>query len=130
MSSYQVLAGPYNNEAAEKQLRDKLLSHGYEPRPYERGSRDFSFHSRVSVHGSQLPTGDLSIGWETYVTDTKIKFMQGRYLVAAVNGKWIHRDSKFLNNEYVYQIQQDKSRPLLELHFAGMDRALVLQNLQ
>lgn len=56
--------------------------------------------------------------------------MQGRYLVAAVNGKWIHRDSKFLNNEYVYQIQQDKSRPLLELHFAGMDRALVLQNLQ
>jgi len=130
MSSYQVLAGPYNNEAAEKQLREKLLSHGYEPRPYERGSRDFSFHSRVSVHGSQLPTGDLSIGWETYVTDTKIKFMQGRYLVAAVNGKWIHRDSKFLNNEYVYQIQQDKSRPLLELHFAGMDRALVLQNLQ
>jgi hypothetical protein len=130
MSSYQVLAGPYNNEAAEKELREKLVSHGYEARPYERGSRDFSFHSKVSVRGSQLPAGDLSIDWETYVTDTKVKFMQRHYLVAAVEGKWVHHDSKFLNNEYVYQIQRDASQPLLELHFAGMDRALVLNNLR
>lgn len=129
MSSYQVLAGPYNNATDEKQLKGELLSHGYDPRPYERGSRDFSFRSRVTVRGFQLPTGDFSIGWETYVADTKVRFMQGRYVVAAVEGKWVHRDSKFLNNEYVYQIQRDASRPLLEIHFAGMDRALVLQNL-
>ena len=128
MSSYQVLAGPYSNESAEKQLREELLSHGYEPRPYERGSRDFSIHSRVTVQGSQLPTGSLSIGWETYVADTKVKFMQGRYVVASVNGKWVHRDSKFSNNEYVYHIQRGTPGPLLEIHFAGMDRALVLQN--
>ncbi len=130
MSSYQVLAGPYDNEAAEKQLRDELLTHGYDPRPYERGSRDFSFRSRVNIRGSELPTGDLGIAWETYVADTKVKFMQGRYLVAAVDGKWVHRDSKFLNDEYVYQIQPDGSRPLQELHFAGMDRILILLNLQ
>jgi hypothetical protein len=130
MSSYQVLAGPYDNEAAEKQLRDQLLSHGYDPRPYERGSRDFSFRSRVNIRNSELPTGDFDIAWETYVADTKVKFMQGRYLVAAIEGKWVHSNSKFLNNEYVYQIQPDGSRPLQELHFAGMDRALVLRNLQ
>lgn len=129
MSSYQVLAGPYNNEGAETQLKEELLSHGYDPRPYERGSRDFSFRSKVTVHGSQLPAGDFSIGWETYVADTKVKFIQGRYVVSMVNGKWVRRDSKFLNNEYVYRIQHDASRPLLEIHFAGMNRALVLQNL-
>ena len=129
LSSYQVLAGPYQNEAAEKQLKDELLSHGYDPRPYERGSRDFSFSSRVSVRGSQLPTGDFSIAWETYVTDTKVKLMQGRSLVASVDGKWVHRDAKFSNNEYVFQNRRDGSRPLVELHFAGMNRALVLQNL-
>lgn len=130
MSSYQVLAGPYDNEAAEKQLKDELLIHGYDPRPYERGSRDFAFRSRVNIRGSQLPTGDFSIAWETYVADTKVKFLQGRSLIAAINGTWVHRESKFLNNEYVYQIQPDGSRPLQELHFAGMDRALVLLNLQ
>src|SRR5215469_1185935 len=107
MSWYQVLAGPYHDEAAEKQLKNELLSHGYDPRPYERGSRDFSFRSRVNVRGSQLPEGDFSIAWETYVTDTKIKLMQGQHLVAAVDGKWVHRDAKFLNNEYVYQTQRD-----------------------
>ena len=130
MSSYQVLAGPYDNEAAEKQLRDQLLSHGYDPHPYERGSRDVSFRSRVNIRGFQLPLGDCRIAWETYITDTKVKFMEGQYIVAAVDGKWVHRDSKFLNTEYVYQVQHDSSRPLLELHFAGMNRALVLRNLQ
>lgn len=129
LSSYQVLAGPYHNEAAEKQLKNELLSHGYNARPYERGSRDFSFRTKVSVRGSQLPDGDVTITWETYVADTKVKLMQGRHLVAAVDGKWVQRDAKFSNNEYVYQNQRDGSHPLTELHFAGMDRSLMLQNL-
>lgn len=129
MSSYQVLAGPYNNEAAEKQLREELRSHGYDPRPYERGSRGFSIRSKVNIHGSQLPAGDFSIAWETYVADTKVKFRQGGHLIAAVDGKWVRCDTKFLNNEYVYRIQHDRSRPLLELHFAGMNRILLLHNM-
>ena len=130
MSSYQVLAGPYNNEAAETEIRNQLLAQGYNPRPYERGTRDFSFHSNVSIDRSRLPTGDLSIEWESYLADTKVKFKQGRYLVAAVDGEWVRHGAKFSNNEYVYQVQHDGSRPLLELHFAGMDRSLVLRNLR
>ena len=129
MTSYQVLAGPYNNQAAEAQIKNELLSHGYKPRAYERGTRDFSFRSRVSVNRSPLPTGDFGIAWESYVTDTKVKFMQGRYLVAAVDGRWVPSVEKFSNNEYVYRNQPDGSKPLLELHFAGMDRALVLHNM-
>ena len=130
MSSYQVLAGPYDNEAAETAIKNQLLAQGYNPRPYERGTRDFSFHSRVSIDRSRLPTGDLSIEWESYLADTKVKFKQGRYLVAAVDGEWVKHRAKFSNNEYVYQVQHDGSRPLLEIHFAGMDRSLVLRNLR
>ena len=127
-TSYQVLAGPYDNEAAESQIRNELLSHGYKPRPFERGTRDFTFRSRLMIGGSRLPTGEFTIGWESYIGDAKVKFTQGRDLLVAADGKWVKRPAKFSNNEYVYQIHADGSRPLLELHFAGMDRALVFRN--
>jgi hypothetical protein len=126
---YQVLVGPYDNEAAEQQLSNQLLSHGYKPRPFERGTRDFAFRSRLSVDRSPLPTGDMTIAWESYIADAKVKFTQGGDLITAVDGKWVKRAAKFSQDEYVYQIQADGSQPLLELHFAGMDRVLVFRNL-
>jgi PilZ domain/SPOR domain len=126
---YQVLVGPYDNEAAEQQLSHQLLSHGYKPRPFERGTRDFAFQSRLSIDRSPLPTGAMTIAWESYIADAKVKFTQGGDLITAVDGKWIKRAAKFSQDEYVYQIQADGSRPLLEVHFAGMDRILVFRNL-
>lgn len=128
-NSYQVLVGPYDDEAEEQQLNKELVSHGYKPRPFERGSRGFAFRSRVMIDRSQLPTGDFTIAWESYITDAKVKFTQDGDLLAAVDGKWVKRTAKFSQDEYVYQIQADGSHPLLEVHFAGMDRALVFRNL-
>jgi hypothetical protein len=128
MTAYQVLVGPYDNEVAEKQISDGLLSHGYKPRPFERGTRDFAFRSKVTVDRSQLPTGDFTIAWESYIADAKVKFTQGHNLLATLDGKWVKRQAKFSQDEYVYRIQADGSRPLLEVHFAGMDRALVFRN--
>jgi PilZ domain/SPOR domain len=127
--SYQVLVGPYDNEVAEQQLSYQLRSHGYKLRPFERGTRDFSFRSRVTIDRSPLPTGDFTIAWESYIADAKVKFTQGGDLLAAVDGKWVKHAAKFSQDEYVYQIQADGSRPLLEVHFEGMDRALVFRNL-
>jgi hypothetical protein len=76
-----------------------------------------------------LPTGDFTITWESYIADAKVKFRQGNNLLAVVDGKWVKRQAKFSQDEYVYRIQADGSRPLLEVHFAGMDRALVFRNL-
>jgi hypothetical protein len=129
INSYQVLVGPYDNEAAEQQLNDQLLSHGYKPRPFERGVRDFAFRSRLRIERSQLPTGDFTITWESYIADAKVKFVQGGEMLATVDGKWVKHAAKFQQDEYVYEIQADGSRPLLEVHFAGMDRALVFRNL-
>jgi len=129
-NSYQVLVGPYDNEAAEQQLNNQLLSHGYKPRPFERGARDFAVRSRLTIDRSQLPTGDFTIAWESYIADAKVKFTQDGDLLASVDGKWVKHVAKFQQDEYVYQIQPDGSRPLLEVHFAGMDRALVFRNLR
>jgi len=129
MTAYQVLVGPYDNEVAERQISNELLSHGYKPRPFERGTRDFSFRSKVTIDRSQLPTGDFTIAWVSYIADAKVKFTQGNNLLATLDGKWVKRQAKFSQNEYVYRIQADGSRPLMEVHFAGMDRALVFRNL-
>jgi hypothetical protein len=124
-NSYQVLAGPYDDHEAERQIYAALLTHGYKPRPFERGSRDFAFRSKLTVDGSPLTAGVFTVAWESYISEAKVKFRQGNGLLAAVEGKWVKHPSKFSQNEYVYQVQPDGSRPLLELHFGGMDRALV-----
>jgi hypothetical protein len=48
-------------------------------------------------------------------------------VLATTDGKWISRSQKFQHNEYVYQNLGTNSRPLLEVHFAGLDRALVFR---
>jgi len=126
-NSFQVLAGPYDDDHAEKQISTVLLSHGYQPRPFERGTRDFAFHSRLTIDGAPLPTGNFTIAWESYIADAKVRFSQNNGLLVAADGKWVKRAAKFNQNEYVYQLQPDGSRPLLELHFGGMDRALVFR---
>jgi hypothetical protein len=81
----------------------------------------------VTIDGSPLPTGNFTVAWESYIADAKVKFSQGNGLLAAADGKWVKHAAKFNQNEYVYQVQPDGSRPLLELHFGGMDRALVFR---
>jgi cell division septation protein DedD len=128
MNSYTVLVGPYANEADEKKINGDLRSRGYKPRPFERGSRDFAFRSIVMIRNEKLPTGDFAISWESYVTDAKVKFAQGHDVVATADGKWIKKPQKYSRDEYVFGKQADGSHPLLEIHFAGLDGALVFRD--
>ena len=96
-------------------------------RPFERGSRGLSFRSGLTVGGSKLRVGDFMISWETYVEEAKVKFAQDGAVVATADGKWVSHPQKFAHDEYVYQNAGGNSRPLLEVHFAGLDRALVFR---
>ena len=129
MSSYQVLVGPYSNEEDETRINSDLRSHGYKPRPFETGSRDFAFRTMLMIGHSKLPVGDCVISWESYVADAKVKFTQEHGIVATAEGQWTRKSGKFSRDEYVYQNQADGFRPLLEIHFAGLDRALIFHNL-
>jgi hypothetical protein len=128
-SSYQVLVGPYNNEEDERTINSNLRLHGFKTRPFETGSRDFAFRTMLMIGRSKLSIGDCVISWESYVADAKVKFTQEHEIVATAEGQWIRKSGKFSRDEYVYQNQADGFRPLLEIHFAGFDRALMFRDL-
>jgi hypothetical protein len=128
MSAFYVLVGPYSNEEEATRTHKNLLSHGYKPRPFERGSRSFTFISGLTLAGTGLPVGDFTINWESYVTDAKVKFAQGNYVLATADGQWVKRPARYQRNEYVYIKTGNGSRLLREIHLSGLDRALVFRD--
>jgi hypothetical protein len=122
-TSYVVLVGPYSNEEDETKIQNDLRSHGYNPRPFERGTRNFMFVSRLVLDGSRLPVGDLSISWESYFANAKVQF-SGATVTARTNGTWVKCPHNYLRDEYVYET---RSKTLLEIHFSGLNRALVFR---
>jgi hypothetical protein len=128
MNSFYVLVGPYTDQDEATKTHNDLLSHGYKPRPFERGSRDFAFSSGLTLRGASLPAGDFRISWESYVADAKVKFAQGNYVLATATGQWVKRPVKYHRDEYVYEQRTNGSRLLREIHFSGLDRALVFGN--
>ena len=75
--------------------------------------------------GLKLPIGDLTINWESYVSDAKVKFEQGNNVLATTDGQWVKRQMRYQRNEYVYIKNGNGPRLLREIRFAGLDRALV-----
>jgi len=126
MSSYRVLVGPYGDDERAETAHHTLLSRGFKPRPFEKGSRTLTFRSKLTVHGARLYDGDCVIRWESYISDATVKFEQDNYLVTTVAGKWVKRATKYRRDTYVYRRNVDGSRTLLEIQFAGMNRALVV----
>jgi hypothetical protein len=124
-SSYHVLVGPYEDESKAKVTHENLLSQGFKARPFERGSRSFSFRSGLTLNGAQTPVGDYTISWESYVSDANVKFLHNDSVVATADGRWVKREAKYAHDAYVYRRNMDGSRTLLEIHFGGMRQALV-----
>jgi hypothetical protein len=126
MNSFQVLVGPYANQEQATKIHQDLLSHGYKPRPFERGSRNFLFGSAMTLNGAKLPVGDFTISWESYVTDAKVKFALGNDVIATADGRWTKQPRRYEHNEFVYVKGSNGLRTLVEIHFSGQDRSLVL----
>jgi cell division protein FtsN len=128
MSAFYVLVGPYSNEEEATRAHKNLLSHGYKPRPFERGSRNFTFISGLTLAGTRLPVGDFTINWESYVIEAKVKFVQGNDVLATADGQWVKRPARYQRDECVYVKTGNGSRLLREIHFSGLDRALVFRD--
>ncbi len=124
-NSYHVLVGPYGDEDHAKSTHDNLVSSGFKPRTFVRGSRDFTLGSPVVLGGARTPEGDYIIRWESYVGNATVKFQHNNLTVAEADGKWVKHDAKFPRNAYMYRRNPDGSRTLLEIHFEGMREALV-----
>jgi SPOR domain len=124
-NSVHVMVGPYNDEDQAKATHENLVAEGFKPRPFEKGSRNFTLISTLTLNGTRTPEGDYVISWESYVGDANVKFKRNDDLVATANGKWEKRNVKYPRDAYVYKRNPDGSRILLEIHFGGMRQALV-----
>jgi PilZ domain-containing protein len=124
-NSTHVLVGPYFDEEQAKATHENLLSSGFKPRPFEKGWRNFTILSTLTLNGERTPEGDYTISWESYVGDASVKFIRNNSLIVAAGGRWVKRDVKYPRDAYVYRKNPDGSRTLLEIHFGGMRQALV-----
>jgi hypothetical protein len=127
-SSYRVLVGPYGDDVGAEAAHESLLSRGFKPRAFERGSRTVALRSGLTLNGGRIDIGDCVISWESYMTDTSVKFTQGEYVVATADGQWVKRGVRYTRDEYVYRRNGDGSKTLLEMRFSGMNQALVFNN--
>jgi hypothetical protein len=126
--SHLVLVGPYtHDEEADTAFRN-LVSRGFKPRAFQRGSRNFTLSSPLTLNGAPMPVGDWQISWESYVPSATVKFAQDNNVVATADGKWVKRGIRYERDRYVYRKNNDGSRTLLEIWFAGMNQALVFRN--
>jgi hypothetical protein len=124
-NSYHILVGPYSDEERARATHQSLVSSGFKPRPFERGSRAFTLGSPVSLNGARTPAGDYIISWESYLDDASVKFLRNDFTVATGNARWVKRDAKYPRDAYVYRRNADGSRTLLEIRFGGTRQALV-----
>jgi len=125
-NSFHVLVGPYPDEDQAKATHENLVTSGFKPRPFEKGWRNLTLLSSVTLNGARAPEGDYTVSWESYVIgDASVKLMHNSSVVAAAGGRWVKRDAKYPRDAYVYRRNPDGSRTLLEIHFGGMRQALV-----
>jgi hypothetical protein len=123
--AYHVLVGPYGDDDQAEVTHQNLVTQGFKPRPYERGSRNLILRSGVTLNGTHMPVGECTINWESYVSDAVVKFVHDNDVVATTSGKWVKREVKYTDDAYVYKKNGDGSRTLLEIRFSGMRQALV-----
>jgi hypothetical protein len=124
-NSFHVLVGPYGDEDKAKETHENLVTSGFKPRPFEKGSRNFTLMSSLTLNGARTPVGDYTISWESYIGDASVKFIRNSFVVATAGGRWVKHDVKYQRDAYVYRRNADGSRTLLEIHFGGMRQALV-----
>lgn len=125
-NAFHVVVGPYDDDQEASATHKDLVSHGFTPKPFERGSRYLTLKSEMKLNGKAIPLGECVVNWESYATDATVKIVHDNSLVASTEGHWVNHGSKFDTDAYLYAKNPDGSRTLLEIRFAGMKQALEL----
>jgi hypothetical protein len=123
--SYQVLVGPYRTDSEAEAVHKDLSAHGFTPRSYERGKRNFTLRPGLKVDAAHLPVGDCVISWESYTPDAMVKIEASGGERVTVEGKWVKRTDKYAQDAIAYQKDPDGSLALVEIRFTGLRQTLV-----
>ncbi len=126
--SYQVLAGPYASDHEAEVAHTDLTAHGFPTRPFERGKREVTLHSALTLGRSEIPTGDCVIRWESYVPNAMVRIEGPRGETVILEGKVANRVEHYRDSAVVFTRNQDGSRTLREFRFSGMNQVLVFSS--
>jgi hypothetical protein len=128
MNSYLVLVGPYSDDQTALAANKKLVAQDFDPRPFERGTRNLEFKSGLTLNGARMPDGNCTVSWESYATDTQVKIEQDHQLVTRTTGRWTPTQAKYRRDAFVFRKNPDGTHTLLEIQFSGLDKTLVFSN--
>src|SRR5438445_12855202 len=71
-------------------------------------NRTHTFHSLqmsdcvVTPNGTKIPAGVYDVTYKSHSPTATVTFMQGRRVVATVDGKWVSRNVTYNNDAIVY----------------------------
>ena len=88
-------------------------------------SKTLKVFDSASIQGTQIPAGEYKVTWESHSPEATVKFFKGKNTVATVVGKWVDRDIQYDRNMVVSEKKSDGSVVIIEIRFAGMNKALV-----
>jgi hypothetical protein len=80
--------------------------------------------SNLMLNGAQLPSGDYTITWESYVDEVSVRFVRNHSVVTTAEGKWVKRSATYNSDAYVYRKSGDDSKNLVQILFRDMAKAL------
>lgn len=73
----------------------------------------------VTVEGKQLPPGDYKVQWEGAGPNVEVKILKGKETVATAPARIVQEPNKIAVNSYGATRQQDGTRVLSTIYFAG-----------
>jgi hypothetical protein len=80
----------------------------------------------VSISGKQLPAGDYSVKWDGNGPNVELNILKGNKVVATTPARLIDVSQKSNRDAAVVKSNDDGSRSLSEIHFAGKKYALAI----
>jgi hypothetical protein len=80
----------------------------------------------VTVSGKSLAAGEYTVKWEGNGPNVELNFLQGNKVVATTSARMIDLDRSAYSDTSVVRRNDDGSRTLSEIRFAGKKYALAL----
>ncbi|HXJ96851.1 MAG TPA: hypothetical protein VMT20_28755 [Terriglobia bacterium] len=90
-----------------------------------KSEKKVTLNQTAALNGAAIPAGSYSVTWSADNGDPTVTFVKGKETVATAQAKWEDRDTKYEQNQVLYSNNSDGSKTIIEIRFAGMNRALV-----
>ena len=85
-----------------------------------------SFTDSVNVGGTQLKPGTYKVAWEGTGSNLQLSIMKGKEVVARTPARMLERDKASDNDAAVVSNNEDGSKTLSEIRFAGKKYAIAI----